>query len=418
LLLGGRVLARRFLWIVTALVLIVLAGALALRIFSTQLMRAAFVPSAPFEASKAPAGPDYRQANMWVARPDISPSPAFWVPPGVPNDPKPRASVFFIHPTSYLSKDKWNGPIDDADSQWRTSLFVQTQASAFNQIGAIWAPRYRQATVGAFLSERPDAEMAISLAYHDVSSAFDQFLKEAPADRPIILAAHSQGSLHLARLLRERVAGSPTARRIAAAYVIGWPLSTVIDLPRMGLPACRTAADSGCILAWQSFSEPAEPKQLMRIYDASMGPNGTSRAGTPILCVNPLTGNAGDAAPASANLGTLLSNAQFGNVRIEPKKVSARCDERGLLLIGENPPDLPPYVLPGNNYHVFDYALFWANIRADAERRLDAFMDHDSQSRAPLELVEWSTRRAEPGANTLRHAQRERQNLQTARIAK
>jgi hypothetical protein len=32
-----------------------------------------------------------------------------------------------------------------------------------------------------------------------------------------------------------------------------------------------------------------------------------------------------------------------------------------------------PFGLPGNNYHVYDYALFWANIRADAERRLAAF---------------------------------------------
>jgi hypothetical protein len=30
-------------------------------------------------------------------------------------------------------------------------------------------------------------------------------------------------------------------------------------------------------------------------------------------------------------------------------------------------------VLPGNNYHVYDYSLFWANIRVDANRRLEAF---------------------------------------------
>ena len=53
--------------------------------------------------------------------------------------------------------------------------------------------------------------------------------------------------------------------------------------------------------------------------------------------------------------------------------VPARCDSRGFLLIGETVPDLGPYVLPGNNYHVYDYALFWANIRADAARRLAAF---------------------------------------------
>ena len=31
------------------------------------------------------------------------------------------------------------------------------------------------------------------------------------------------------------------------------------------------------------------------------------------------------------------------------------------------------YVLPGNNYHVYDYALFWGAVRRDAERRLAAW---------------------------------------------
>jgi hypothetical protein len=44
-------------------------------------------------------------------------------------------------------------------------------------------------------------------------------------------------------------------------------------------------------------------------------------------------------------------------------------------LIGEREslPEMGPYALPGNNYHVYDYALFWANVRADAGRRLAAF---------------------------------------------
>jgi hypothetical protein len=38
--------------------------------------------------------------------------------------------------------------------------------------------------------------------------------------------------------------------------------------------------------------------------------------------------------------------------------------------------DIPAYVpppLPGNNFHVYDYALFWGAIRRDAERRLAAW---------------------------------------------
>ena len=40
---------------------------------------------------------------------------------------------------------------------------------------------------------------------------------------------------NLERLLKERVAGTPIARRIVAAYVVGWPLSMKDDVPHMGL---------------------------------------------------------------------------------------------------------------------------------------------------------------------------------------
>lgn len=366
-------LARRFLWIVTALVLLVCAGALAYRLFAPQLMRAALVPSVSYKEDRTTPGPDYSRPEMWIARPDILSSPALWTPTGVPPAGAPRVSVFFIHPTSYLDKRHWNAPLDDRESQDRAALFVRSQASAFNGVGEIWAPKYRQATVGAFLTGRDDAKFAIDFAYRDVRAAFDAFLKQAPSDRPIILAAHSQGSFHLARLLAERVAGTPLAKRIVAAYVVGWPLSATIDVPRLGLPVCETAEQSGCLLAWQSFAEPAEPRQLLDIYDASAGPNGRSRAGTPIVCVNPITGIARGAASAKANLGSLIPNFALTAAEMKPGMVPAHCDSHGFLLIGEDVPEMPPYVLPGNNYHVFDYALFWANIRADAERRTEHF---------------------------------------------
>ena len=48
-------------------------------------------------------------------------------------------------------------------------------------------------------------------------------------------------------------------------------------------------------------------------------------------------------------------------------------DAYGRIGAEPEPLPMPPFVLPGNNYHVFDYALFWANLRADAERRLAEF---------------------------------------------
>ncbi len=206
-----------------------------------------------------------------------------------------------------------------------------------------------------------------------MATAFDAFLARVPKDRPIILAGHSQGSLHLMRLLSDRIAGKPEAKRVVAAYVVGWPISTTADLPFLGLPPCKGRDQAGCVLSWQSFGEPADPELITDVYDASSGRTGLPRAGSPMLCSNPLTGVRGAEAPSEANLGTLVPNAELTEGRLETPGVPARCDVRGFLLIGEDAPDLGPYVLPGNNYHVYDYALFWANIRADAAARLAAF---------------------------------------------
>ena len=250
-------------------------------------------------------------------------------------------------------------------------MFLRGQASAFNETGEVWAPRYRQATFGAFLTTQANAAKARDLAYHDVAAAFDAFVAQA-GDRPIILAGHSQGSLHLVRLLREKIAGKPIQKRIVAAYVIGWPVSRTTDVPALGLPECRTAEQAGCILSWQSFAEPADPSLVLDAYDASSTIDGKPRRGTPMICTNPLTGMPDATAPATANLGTLFPSADLTRATIEPGRVAARCDPRGILLIG-NPPSLGGYVLPGNNYHVYDYSLFWANVRADAARRLATF---------------------------------------------
>ena len=367
-------LARRFLWIIAGLTILVIVGAIAWKMFETQLLRLALVPSADFVEVPKAQGATYRDANLWIARPDIPNNPSGWTPAGVQATASPRASVFFIHPTSYLTRSAWNAPLDDAESQQRARLWVRSQASAFNNVAAIWAPKYRQATFGAFLTTEDNARRALDFAYQDVVAAWDEFLRQAPRDRPIILAGHSQGSLHLTRLLAERIAGKPEARRIAAAYAVGWPISVTADLPTLGLPACERPGQPACILSWQSFGEPADPKMVTDVFDESESAAGVSRAGTRILCTNPLTGTIGGEAPATANRGTLFPNADMSEAEMRPQAVPARCDVRGFLLIGENPPELAGYVLPGNNYHVYDYALFWANIRADAEARLNAFL--------------------------------------------
>jgi len=366
-----RPLARKFLYVFAVLIALVIAGALAYRLYGVQILRMALVPSETFRAQPRVDPRVYADRRMWVARPDIADNPARWLPAGYTAE-RGRAAVFFIHPTSYIGRDHWNARLDDAETNARTAIFLRGQASAFSAAGEIWSPRYRQATFGAFLTSVADANRALDLAYGDVAAGFAAFLAQIDPKRPIILAGHSQGALHLTRLLREQVAGKAVAKRIVAAYVVGWPVSQTTDVAALGLPPCARADQARCLLSWESFAEPADPSLITDLYDRTTGFDGRPRKGSATVCTNPLTGTAGGAAPASANRGTLLPSADLATATIAAGKVPARCGPRGFLLIG-SPPELGNYVLPGNNYHVYDYSLFWANVREDAVRRLAAF---------------------------------------------
>ena len=369
--------ARKFLYIVAALTVLILAGAAVYSYYGDELMEFVFVPKVEFKEQAKLEDNIYADKAMWYARPDrTEANPALWLPSGfVPEKEKleKRAAIFFVHPTSFLKTDQWNDPLDDKESAARARIFLRGQASAFNAVGDVWAPRYRQATLGAFLTDKPEGQLALDAAYQDVLVAFDYFVREVPKDTPIILAGHSQGSLHLTNLLKDRIAGTPLANRVVAAYVVGWPVSMEGDIPAMGLPACNAPDQSGCILSWESFAEPADYKRIIDTYNLTVGFNGETRKGTKLLCSNPINGDLDSTAKAEQNLGTLVSNDELSEATLIVGSVPARCDENGFLLIGD-PPELGPYTLPGNNYHVYDYSLFWANIRVDAAKRMASFL--------------------------------------------
>jgi hypothetical protein len=369
--------ARLFLWLVAAITFIVIAAALTWRLAGDRLLTAALVPGGAFEAAAAGPAFDYALPDSWAARPGKADDPTAWRPEGAAPGVKGQTPVFFIPPTAAFDTAQWNGRTSDGETATRLAGFLRVEASALADAGPLWAPHYRQAVLGSFLADTPEtrasAQAARDLAYADVKAAFAAFLAAQPNDAPFILAGHSQGALHLLRLLEDEVAGTPLAARVVAAYAVGWPVSTTADLPALGLPACAARDAAGCILSWQSFAEPAEPKVIQAIYDAGTGFTGKPRRGTPMLCSNPLTGGVGTSAPASANPGSLVPSASLEQGRLVSPGVPARCDTRGLLLIGEAPSGYPAYVMPGNNFHVFDYPLFWQAVREDAAARAAAW---------------------------------------------
>ncbi|MBU7579008.1 MAG: DUF3089 domain-containing protein [Porphyrobacter sp.] len=385
--------ARKFLYLVALCIVLVIAAAFALALFPAQLTKWASVPSVAFAPVTPLEANAYEDPKMWYSRPGIGVSdPARWQPayaqdgaapaasagtsadlvaPGRPAPPVRPFAVFFVHPTSYLSRASWNAPLEnggDAEAERIARIYLRGMASPFNAASEIWAPRYRQATMGAFLTDAPEGRQAVDAAYADVREAFRFFLSTVDPKTPIVLAGHSQGALHIKRLIAEEVKGTPAAARLVAAYVIGWPVSTLHDLPVMGIPACAAPSQTACVISWSSFAEPADPALVLDAYAAGPALDGKAPGTDPMLCTNPLTGMIGGAADKRDNLGTLVPDGTMEKGSLVPALVPAACDKRGLLLIGP-PPEMGSYVLPGNNYHVYDLPLFWANTRADVIRR-------------------------------------------------
>jgi Protein of unknown function (DUF3089) len=369
--------ARRFLYIFAGLIVLAVAGAIAYKAFQPQLWRMAAIPAVTYGTDTRDAQPDYTKLASWIAHPKLPQNPALQTPTGYQPAPFPAVDVFYVSPTTYFTKTHWNAPLADAEANTLQSIVLRHQASPFNAVGTIWSPRYRQATFGAFLAPSPDAAQALNLAYADVLAAFDAFQNQRNPKRAFLLVGHSQGAVHMLRLLKDRVAGRPAQQSMVAAYIIGWPVSVEADLAPLGLPVCQTPGAIGCVISWQSFGAGADLEETTQQYAAIPTLSGMPRTGTHQLCVNPIGFWAStDAADKKRNLGALPFMPMDKPVAaLMPQLVGAQCDPSGFLVLQPPPGDpFHEYTMPNENYHTYDINLFWANVRANAEIRVESFL--------------------------------------------
>lgn len=325
----------------------------------------------------SPPAPDYARRSSWAAWPGKS-SGADAVPAGLPAaaETSARADVFFVHPTTYLSLTGGNAHYDERGrtKMWIESGVLRFQASVFNGCCRIFAPRYRQASLGSLLRQNAEDEAAIDLAYSDILRAFDYYIEHENKGRPFIIASHSQGSLHAMRLLQERVIGTPLRKTLVAAYLVGSGLP--VEIERLGLPICKSARQTGCVINWNSVAGGSWGIDRGRALIWLDG--GYRQAdGSDIVCVNPLTWTANGEAPAEANLGGLPAAKPDEPMPPPVKGLTGATCSNGMLSVS-----IPLGYRRGftdilslfGSYHVFDYNLFYVNIRENAIGRVSAFL--------------------------------------------
>src|SRR5688572_18997135 len=170
--------------------------------------------------------PDYSSLNYWAAHP-WKWDPSDSIPAPFRHELVDSVmDVFFLHPTMYTMKkkmNKMNAEIDDvylnAKTDYSTILY---QASVFNQHARVFAPRFREAHISAYFTKDTLASInAFDLAYTDIKTAFEYYLKNYNHGRPIIIASHSQGTTHALRLLREYFENKPLQTQLVAGYLVG-----------------------------------------------------------------------------------------------------------------------------------------------------------------------------------------------------
>jgi hypothetical protein len=150
----------------------------------------------------------------------------------------------------------------------------------------VFAPIYRQATLGSIAAvfRGQDPAPIFAIAYADVLAAWRDYLAHRNNGRPFVLIGHSQGTIHLIRLLASEIEGRPVAQRMLSALLIGYN----VEVPEGALtggtfrttPLCTRAGQTGCVVTYVSFRADSPPPAGALFGRASV-------PGRTIACTNP-----------------------------------------------------------------------------------------------------------------------------------
>jgi hypothetical protein len=316
-----------------------------------------------FNATHIPPAPDFSQAVYWAALPDRKDA-ADNIPKNkinlTENQAQAKADVFFLHPTIFteepLNAYKWNADANDkAMNQKVDNSTILNQASVFNASCRIFAPRYRQAHLYSFYtSDTSSARQAFDVAYTDIKAAFEYYLSHYNNGRPIVIAAHSQGTYHAKRLLKEFFDGKNLQNQLVAAYLVG-----IVTPPNefKNIPAGICAGQIGCFVTWRTFRSGYIPDDHFKLhYDKC-------------LSVNPVTWDT-----TTALIDRKYHKGGVGyKFTLTKPCVTTTQNYKGMLWIGRL--HIPGgFLIRTKNWHVGDYNLFWLNIRENVALRISNFL--------------------------------------------
>ena len=313
------------------------------------------LPKKSFKNTKQPKAPDYSKKMSWAALPNEKDG-ADKTPKGYSDNQKnASADVFYIHPSTYQGSNYdtlgWNAEIDNSTSKHYVDDFhIPLEASVFNGSCKVYAPYYRQVISDAWLfrDSLEDAKFALELAYKDIKTAFEYYVKNHQKGRPFIIASNEQGSYYAVKLIKEFIENKSLGKKFIAAYIIGFP---VLNNTFSKLKPCEKSESCGCFLTWGA------PENL------------DSNVVKMLVCHNPVSWS-------TANNITVSNLDHIGAIGIHFKIFNAcystRIEKNKLIVSGG--PGLSSVSLLRAQYNVYwAYIFFYLDIRKNVEERVNEF---------------------------------------------
>jgi pimeloyl-ACP methyl ester carboxylesterase len=231
----------------------------------------------PGDAGNETAPLRYEEGSQWACRPDrdddlcltadltrtsVGADGSFV---SVEHEPaaEPKFDCFYVYPTVNEATEPGNTTnLSDPG----IGAAVVSQAAWFRSLCSVYAPLYRQMSVGSYDEVFPEGQFwesgePFAVAYADVSAAFDHYLTHDNQGRDFVLIGHSQGAHLLTRLLLDRFEHDEDMRkRLISALLVG-PLGRVV-VPASddaagtfdNLPLCTAGDQTGCVVAFDGVA--------------------------------------------------------------------------------------------------------------------------------------------------------------------
>ena len=299
--------------------------------------------------SSVPGAVDYSQPEHWLSLPATADK---------------NVDIFYLYPTAWQSSDP--NPqvcaIDDPTMLIGAPAALARQATAFETVGNIYAPYYRQDN----LSPTNREQVVGGIPTTDAIAAFDYYIEHYNHGRPYILVGHSQGSNVLSNLLSRYMRSHPSVyRRMVVAYVIGYSVTPQYLARNPHLKFAEGADDTGVIVSYNTEAPVlATPNPVL----SGIG-----------LVINPITWTRDETTATTAEgLGSFMPDPVTHVFSRVPQYADAKIDIAKGVLICSTANEAQMFAISGamgmGVYHSFDYPFYYFNLRENAANRVGKFL--------------------------------------------